>query len=228
MTDLNERYMGEDRPTDVLAFPIDGPSPASGRPRGRPGRGGSRPTASATPTTRTPGDDEEDDDAPWLLGDIVLCPAYAAEQATRNGQSLAAELELLTVHGILHLCGFDHAEPDEERPCRPAPTSCWRRWRAGERPNRLTTTDIWSLVAVVALTAIAAFLAAAETGLTRMSRARAMHLREEQRRGSAQLLALVEKPARFLNLVLLLVLVVQFFATALFTSVMNSVVGGGW
>jgi CBS domain containing-hemolysin-like protein len=93
--------------------------------------------------------------------------------------------------------------------------------------NRLTTTDIWSLLAVAVLTAIAAFLAAAETGLTRMSRARAMHLREEGRRGSAQLLALVEQPARFLNLVLLLVLVVQFFATALFTSVMNSVVGGG-
>jgi CBS domain containing-hemolysin-like protein len=93
--------------------------------------------------------------------------------------------------------------------------------------NRLTTTDIWSLVAVAVLTGIAAFLAAAETGLTRMSRARAMHLREEQRRGSAQLLALVEQPARFLNLVLLLVLVVQFFATALFTSVLNRLVGGG-
>jgi CBS domain containing-hemolysin-like protein len=93
--------------------------------------------------------------------------------------------------------------------------------------QRLTTTDIWSLVAVAALTAIAAVLAAAETSLTRMSRARAMHLREERRRGAAQLLALVEQPARFLNLVLLLVLVVQFFATALFASVMNRVVGGG-
>src|SRR5215218_1728148 len=91
----------------------------------------------------------------------------------------------------------------------------------------LATTDIWSLVAVAVLTAIAAVLAAAETSLTRMSRARAMHLREEQRRGAAQLLALVEQPARFLNLVLLLVLVVQFFATALFTSVMNRFVGGG-
>ena len=62
--------------------------------------------------------------------------------------------------------------------------------------NPPTTTDVWSLVAVAVLTAIAAFLAAAETGLTRMSRARAMHLREEQRGGSAQLLALVEQPAR--------------------------------
>jgi CBS domain containing-hemolysin-like protein len=93
--------------------------------------------------------------------------------------------------------------------------------------NRLNTNDIWTLVAVIALTGIAAFLAAAETSLTRMSRARAMHLREEQRRGAAQLLNLVEQPARFLNLVLLLLLVVQFTATALFTSVMDRLVGGG-
>jgi CBS domain containing-hemolysin-like protein len=93
--------------------------------------------------------------------------------------------------------------------------------------NRLTTTDLWTLLAVLALTAIAAFLAAAETSLTRMSRARAMHLREEQRRGAFQLLNLVEQPARFLNLVLLLLLVVQFTATALFTSVMDRLVGGG-
>ncbi|HEV2930142.1 MAG TPA: rRNA maturation RNase YbeY, partial [Propionibacteriaceae bacterium] len=100
MTDLNERYMGEDRPTDVLAFPIDGPSPASGPPDGPSG-----PRGFAADRLGE-GDDEdledaEDDDAPWLLGDIVLCPANAAEQATRNGQSLTTELELLTVHGIL-------------------------------------------------------------------------------------------------------------------------------
>jgi CBS domain containing-hemolysin-like protein len=93
--------------------------------------------------------------------------------------------------------------------------------------NRLTTTDVWTLVVVLALTAIAAFLAAAETSLTRMSRARATYLEEEGRRGARQLLSLVEQPARFLNLVLLLVLVVQFFATALFTSVMSRLVGGG-
>jgi CBS domain containing-hemolysin-like protein len=93
--------------------------------------------------------------------------------------------------------------------------------------SRLTTTDVWTLVVVALLTAIAAFLAAAETSLTRMSRARAMHLVEEGRRGARQLLALVEQPARFLNLVLLLVLVVQFFATALFTSVLSRLVGGG-
>jgi len=64
----------------------------------------------------------------------VLCPSYAAEQATRNGQSLAAELELLTVHGILHLCGFDHAEPDGERAMQARTNELLARWRAGERP----------------------------------------------------------------------------------------------
>ena len=93
--------------------------------------------------------------------------------------------------------------------------------------NQLTTRDIWTLLIVAALTGCAAMLAAAETSLTRMSRARAMHLQEEQRRGASQLLNLVEQPARFLNLVLLLLLVVQFTATALFTSVMDRVVGGG-
>jgi magnesium and cobalt exporter, CNNM family len=93
--------------------------------------------------------------------------------------------------------------------------------------SRLTAADLWTLVAVLVLTAVAAFLAAAETSLTRMSRARAIHLAEEQRRGAAQLLRLVEQPARFLNLVLLLVLVVQVFATALFTSVLSRLVGGG-
>ncbi len=132
MTDLNERYMGEDRPTDVLAFPIDGPRRRPGRPRGRRGRAGSPPTAWATATTRTPWTTRRTIDAPWLLGDIVLCPSYAAEQATRNGQSLAAELELLAVHGILHLCGFDHAEPAEEQAMKARTNELLARWRAGE------------------------------------------------------------------------------------------------
>ncbi len=50
-----------------------------------------------------------------LLGDIVLCPQVAASQATAAGHSLTDELVLLTCHGLLHLLGFDHAEPDEEK-----------------------------------------------------------------------------------------------------------------
>jgi len=52
---------------------------------------------------------------PALLGDIVLCPAFAKEQARKAGHSLLDELHLLTVHGVLHLLGYDHAEPDEEK-----------------------------------------------------------------------------------------------------------------
>jgi probable rRNA maturation factor len=135
MTDLNGRYMGEDGPTDVLAFPIDGPSPASGPPGGPVGPRG---FASDRLAGDTDDDldlaDEEDDDAPWLLGDVVLCPAYAAEQARQAGQSLEAELELLTVHGILHLCGFDHAEPQEEQAMRSRTDELLDRWRDRERP----------------------------------------------------------------------------------------------
>ncbi len=54
-------------------------------------------------------------DVPAVLGDVVLCPAIAAAQASGLGRSPAAELRLLTVHGILHLLGMDHADPAAER-----------------------------------------------------------------------------------------------------------------
>jgi probable rRNA maturation factor len=53
--------------------------------------------------------------APAVLGDVVVCPAVAAEQAPGLSRSADEEIELLTVHGLLHLLGMDHAEPDEER-----------------------------------------------------------------------------------------------------------------
>ncbi|MEE8602893.1 rRNA maturation RNase YbeY [Euzebya tangerina] len=54
-------------------------------------------------------------DRPAILGDVVLCPAVAAAQAPENDSTPQAEMELLIVHGILHLLGHDHAEPEEER-----------------------------------------------------------------------------------------------------------------
>ena len=50
-----------------------------------------------------------------LLGDVVLCPAVTARQAADNGRTADEEAEYLLVHGLLHLLGFDHAEPEEKR-----------------------------------------------------------------------------------------------------------------
>ncbi|MFT4260540.1 rRNA maturation RNase YbeY [Microbacterium sp.] len=87
MEALHVQWMDEPGPTDVLSFPMD---------ELRPG----------TEDRPTP---------PGLLGDIVLCPQVAEAQAQTAGHTLMDELILLTTHGLLHLLGFDHAEPDEER-----------------------------------------------------------------------------------------------------------------
>jgi probable rRNA maturation factor len=87
MAELHVRWMDEPGPTDVLSFPMD---------ELRPGRDGD-----VTPA--------------GLLGDIVLCPEVAAQQARVAGHSTAEELLLLATHGILHLLGYDHAETAEEK-----------------------------------------------------------------------------------------------------------------
>ena len=84
---LHVQWMDLPCPTDVMSFPMD---------ELRPGRDGQEP--------------EE-----GVLGDIVLCPPVAARQAKEAGHATEEELLLLTTHGILHLLGFDHAEPEEER-----------------------------------------------------------------------------------------------------------------
>ncbi|GAA2458489.1 rRNA maturation RNase YbeY [Actinomadura vinacea] len=93
MSELHEKWMGEPGPTDVLAFPMD---------ELRPGH-------------MSGGADEDGEPDPGLLGDVVLCPAVAERQAGTAGHSRAAELELLCTHGILHLLGYDHAEPEEHK-----------------------------------------------------------------------------------------------------------------
>jgi probable rRNA maturation factor len=93
MAALNAEYMGVDGPTDVLSFPLDAADPAATRQRDD-GRHRDRPP-------------------PVLLGDVVLCPEIAAAAAPGHGGSVDDELALLVVHGILHVLGHDHAEPDE-------------------------------------------------------------------------------------------------------------------
>lgn len=93
MSELHEKWMGESGPTDVLAFPMD---------ELRPGH-------------LSGGADDGDVPDPGLLGDVVLCPAVAERQAEQAGHSTADELRMLCTHGILHLLGYDHADPEEHK-----------------------------------------------------------------------------------------------------------------
>ena len=68
-----------------------------------------------------------------VIGDIVLCPSYAQEQAQLAGKTLESELALLTIHGILHCLGFDHAEPDEEREMFTLQEQILSDWNIGEK-----------------------------------------------------------------------------------------------
>lgn len=79
MAELNEAHLGHHGPTDVLAFPLDGP----------------------------------EDPPPRHLGDVVICPSVAEAQAPGHCGTVEAELSLLIVHGVLHVLGHDHAEPEE-------------------------------------------------------------------------------------------------------------------
>ena len=99
MAELNQRFMEKTGPTDVLAFPIDETGPT-----------GRWPDAGSTGPDRT---DPDGDEAPLLLGDVVLCPAVAARQAPEHDSSVDDEMALLVVHGVLHVLGYDHAEDDE-------------------------------------------------------------------------------------------------------------------
>ena len=87
MEQLHVQWMGEPGPTDVLSFPMD---------------------------ELRPGNDDVITLA-GVLGDVVLCPQVAEVQAEGAGHSTMDELLYLTAHGILHLLGFDHAEPEEEK-----------------------------------------------------------------------------------------------------------------
>ena len=86
---LNNDYRNQDRETDVLSFPFydfDEISLA----------------------------DIKITDAPVALGDIIICPVVAEFRAREYGHSFLQEISFLTVHGLLHLLGYSHEDPDEE------------------------------------------------------------------------------------------------------------------
>jgi len=104
MTAYHQKYLGEDGPTDVLSFPMD--------------------------ELRPPDDDEEPPEG--LLGDIVLCPTVTGRQAVEHGRTPDEEAEYLLVHGLLHLLGYDHAEPADKAEMfglKDTLLAAWRRRR---------------------------------------------------------------------------------------------------
>jgi probable rRNA maturation factor len=127
ISELNEQWMGKPGPTDVLAFPLD---------ELRPGLV-----------------DEEPEEG--VLGDLAICPTIAERQAEearakgRPGYSTDDEIDLLTVHGILHLLGYDHAEPEEHREMFGLQARLLAEWQGarrgetipGDEPETATRSD---------------------------------------------------------------------------------------
>ncbi|MFM8405617.1 MAG: rRNA maturation RNase YbeY [Actinomycetota bacterium] len=99
MSALHVRWMDEPGATDVLSFPMDE----------------MRPNSAAN--------------GPGMVGDIVLCPDYASRQAAQAGHSLHEELELLTVHGVLHLLGYDHRVDAEKKVMFDLQDEMLMKWR---------------------------------------------------------------------------------------------------
>ena len=106
IAELNEKWMEKEGPTDVLAFPMD---------ELRPGLVNEEP--------------EE-----GVLGDLVLCRAVAERQAAEAGHPARDEVHLLTVHGILHLLGYDHAEPEEHEEMFGLQAKLLSAWRGETSP----------------------------------------------------------------------------------------------
>jgi probable rRNA maturation factor len=116
MAALHQQWMDLPGPTDVMAFPMDA---ADG------------PAERHDPSA-PPGTDEGGGET--ILGDVVLCPAVAADQAASTGHSTEAELHLLCTHGILHLLGYDHADAATEREMFELQAQLLRQWvKAGDR-----------------------------------------------------------------------------------------------
>jgi probable rRNA maturation factor len=107
MERLHVRWMDEPGPTDVLAFPMDELRPARR---------------------------DDEDPEPGLLGDVVLCPEIAEQQAREAGHSVEDELHMLCTHGILHLLGYDHAEPAEQQQMFGLQARLLASWREERRP----------------------------------------------------------------------------------------------
>jgi len=86
---LNDRYRGRGGPTNVLSFPFEAPEALAGLPAA------------------------EDDALGALIGDLVVCAPVVAREAREQGKPSEAHWAHMVVHGVLHLLGYDHDDPDE-------------------------------------------------------------------------------------------------------------------
>ena len=103
MTDLHVEWMHEPGPTDVISFPMDELRSA----------------------------DEGQEREPGVVGDIVMCPQFAAVQAVERGRTLDQELQFLATHGFLHLIGYDHMTLDDEAAMFALQDAVFAEWQAG-------------------------------------------------------------------------------------------------
>lgn len=107
MAALHEKFMDEPGSTDVLSFPMDElRAGTADKPSGE-----------------------------GILGDVVLCPAVAARQGEQAGHAMEVELRLLLTHGVLHLLGHDHEEPEEHKVMFGLQAQLLAQWE-GERNAR--------------------------------------------------------------------------------------------
>lgn len=116
MTELHVKWMDLPGATDVMAFPMDQLDLRGSRGAGH--AHGERP----------------DEFGPALLGDVVLCPPVAEQQAADAGHSTEEELHLLLTHGVLHLLGFDHEEPAEHAEMFGLQGQLLASWKAARPP----------------------------------------------------------------------------------------------
>ena len=210
ITELNEQWMDKEGPTDVLAFPMD---------ELRPGL-------------------VNDEPEPGVLGDIMLCPQIAEAQATearergQAGYTTTDEIDLLTVHGILHLSATTTPSPTSTRRCSVSRRDCSRSGRAcswatgpsdagrGTGDDDVSAGDPWLVALAAVLVVVAGVFSSADAALASVSRVRAQELR---RRGESAAPAgcctIAEDPPRYLNTALFLRMFCEIAAVVLMTEV---------
>jgi hypothetical protein len=169
----------------------------------------------------------------------VLAPEVAAKQAAAAGHSAADELHLLTVHGALHLLGYDHAEPEEEREMFALQNRLLQSWRSGRRPAEPWTRHLLAagrlggpadvqLIISRCAGASGRLASMADAALATVSPARAAEMAREGSAARSALAAVASDVVRHLNLLLLLRLLCELTATTLIALVAVDSWGIGW